>query len=76
MENYKLRVLLSKSDEPLENEGLSDDTFVSINESVALRLRATYGGLVNSTTCSNNTGCGNNNVCSGNNGCYNNSTCN
>jgi hypothetical protein len=75
MENNKLRELLSKSDEPLENEGLSDDTFVSINESMALRLRANYGGTVNNTACANNTGCSNNNNCYGNNGCIGNNEC-
>jgi hypothetical protein len=75
MENNRLRALLSKCNDSLENERLSDDTFVSINESMALRLRATYGGTVNNNACANNSGCSNNDNCSGNTECYGNFNC-
>ena len=67
MEN-KLRSLLKLMEENTSIEKVSNDSFVSLDESMAQNIKATYGGKGNVI-------CGNNTVCSGNGECYNNGTC-
>jgi len=66
MEN-KLRLLLKKMEELSSIEKCSDGSFVSLDESIAQKLRATYG--------SKNGQCGNNGVCTDNTACTNNGQC-
>ena len=73
MEN-KLRSLLKLMEENTSIEKVSKDSFVSLDESMAQNLRATYGGK-NNTACSDNTTCTNNGICSGNGYCNNNTKC-
>jgi hypothetical protein len=68
MEN-KLRSLLNGIEEGSSVTKCSDDSFVSLDETMAQNLRANYGGVVA------NSSCGNNSTCSNNGSCYGNKTC-
>jgi len=75
MEN-KLRSLLKQMEENSAIEKVSQDSFLSLDESMAQNLKA-YGGK-NGTcnnTCNNNGNCTNNGTCEGNGVCINNVSC-
>ena len=74
MEN-KLRQLLIQAEEDSSFDGFSDESFVSIDESMALQIRANYGGLLPNGTCSNNNQCSGNTSCKGNDVCNDNGAC-
>ena len=80
MKSNKLKNLL----QTIESQTLNEDTFVNVNELVALNFRSHYGsandGCVgqqgNNGNCDGNDGCSNNNNCMNNDHCNNNDVCN
>lgn len=73
MENKsKLAALLLKVEATVSTDS-GEDTFVSLNDSLAKNLRSAYGA--GNGDCSNNTSCDNNGVCYNNQSCNGNGTC-
>jgi hypothetical protein len=71
----KLRSLLKSTEEGSSVTKCSDDSFVSLDETMAQNLRANYGGNVSNGTCGSNDTCTGNGSCIGNGVCANNSVC-
>lgn len=68
----KLATLLMKVEASVSTES-GEDTFVSLNDSLAKNLRSVYGA--GNGDCSGNGSCDNNGTCKNNNSCNGNGTC-